>query len=307
MMVQLSYPIDPPAHQHFDSGTFQLWRAGQWLTRETVSYTENIVGWGGQGTVAANQTHGHNGILFHGIGAAWGAFDGYPVVNRLETQDAYSYSATDLYEAYRNTGEYEPAERDNPYVASIVREFLYLRALDTLLVFDRLGASADSQTKVGWTGDILAPEAVEKTFLLHATASPTISGNVVTITSGTQQLLAHFLVPAAPTLRVVDEGTPPVGQFRVEADTSGSALSYFVTALELGGPGSTALNATVAEASDGFTVTLNRGGALSAVVALVKGAASSGGTVSINGAAAQPLRTTVQPITVTDCGPVWGS
>lgn len=306
MMVQLSYGMDPPAHQHFDSGTFQLWRAGQWLTRETVSYTENIVGWSGLGTVPANQTHGHNGILFHGVGAAWGTFDGYPKVTRLETQDAYAYSATDLHDAYRNTGQYEPAERDNPYVASIVREFLYLRALDTLLVFDRLGASADSQTKVGWTGDILAPEAVEKTFLLHATASPTISGNVVTITAGTQQLLAHFLVPAAPTLRVVNEGSPPVGQYRVEADTSGSALSYFVTALELGGPGATALAPTVAEASDGFTVTLKRG-ALSAVVSLAKGAASSGGTVSINGAAATPLRTTVQPITVTDCGPVWGN
>jgi len=306
MMVQLSYGMDPPAHQHFDSGTFQIWRAGQWLSRESVSYTELIAGYRGVGTVPANQTHGHNGVLFHGVGAAWGTFDGYPKVTRLETKDAYAYSATDLHDAYRNSGQYEPAERDNPYVASIVREFLYLRAMDTLLVFDRLGASADSQTKTGWTGDKLAPEAVEKTFLLHATASPTVSGNLVTVTSGTQQLLAHFLVPAAPTLRVVNEGSAPVGQYRVEADTSGSALSYFVTALELGGPGSTALVATVAEASDGFTVTLKRGAA-SAVVSLVKGAVSSGGTVSINGAAAEPLRSTVQPITVTDCGPVWGN
>jgi len=306
MMVQLSYGMDPPAHQHFDSGSFQLWRAGQWLSRESVSYTELIAGYHGVGTVPANQTHGHNGVLFHGVGAAWGTFDGYPKVTRLETKDAYAYSAVDLHDAYRNTGQWEPAERDNPYVASIVREFLYLRTIDTLLVFDRLGASADSQTKTGWTGDKLAPEAVEKTFLLHATASPSISGNLVTITSGTQQLLAHFLVPSAPTLSVVNEGSAPVGQYRVEADTSGSALSYFVTALELGGPGSTALVATVAEASDGFTVTLKRG-ALSAVVSLNKGAVSSGGTVSVNGAAAEPLRTTVQPLAVTDCGPVWGN
>ena len=211
-----------------------------------MSYTELIAGYRGVGTVPANQTHGHNGVLFHGVGAAWGTFDGYPKVTRLETKDAYAYSATDLHDAYRNSGQWEPAERDNPYVASIVREFLYLRALDTLLVFDRLGASADSQTKAGWTGDKLTAEAVEKTFLLHATASPTVSGNLVTVTAGTQQLLAHFLVPLAPTLRVVNEGSAPVGQYRVEADTSGSALSYFVTALELGGPGSTALVATVA-------------------------------------------------------------
>ena len=306
MMIQLGYGMDPPAHQHFDAGSFQLWRAGQWLTRESVSYTEMIAGYRGLGTIPANQTHGHNGILFHGVGAAWGTFDGYPKVTRLETQDAYAYSATDLHDAYRNTGQWEPAERDNPYAASIVREFLYLRALDTLLVFDRLGASADSQTKSGWAGDKLAPEAVEKTFLLHATARPIINSNVVTITSGTQQLLAHFLVPTAPTLRVVDEGAPPVGQFRLEADTSGSALSYFVTALELGGPGSTALSATVAEASNGFTVTLKRG-SVSAVVSLVKGAVSSGGTVSIDGAAVKPLRSTVQSISVTDCGPVWGN
>jgi hypothetical protein len=306
MMLQLSYPINPPEHQHFDSGSFQLWRAGQWLTRESVSYTENIAGYRGEGTVPANQTHGHNGILFHGVGAAWGTFDGYPKVTRLETQDAYAYSAVDLHDAYRNTDQWEAAERDNPYVGSIVREFLYLRSLDTLLVFDRLGASADSQTKSGWTGDKLAPEAVEKTFLLHATAMPTIGSNVATITAGTQRLLAHFLVPAAPTLRVVDEGSAPIGQFRVEADTSGSAVSYFVTALELGGQDAAALDATVAETSGGFTVTLKRG-SVSAVVSLVKGAASSGGMVSINGAAAQPLRTTVQPTTVTDCGPVWGN
>ncbi len=305
MMAQLSYPMDPPEHQHFDIGSFQLWRAGQWLTRESVSYTEMIAGYKGVGMIGANQEHGHNGILFHGTGAADGVREGYPKVLRLESQDAYAYSAVDLRPAYRNTDQYEPPERDNPYVASLVREFLYLRGLDVVLIFDRLGSGADSQTKKGWAGDKLAPEAVEKTFLLHATAKPTVSGNVVTITAGNQQLLAHFLAPASPTIRVVDEGAHPVGQFRVEADTSGTALSYFVTALELGAQGSTAVDASVVEATDGFTVTLKRGSA-SAVVTLVKGATSSGGTVALNGAAATPLRTTVQPMTITDCGPVWG-
>ena len=64
--LQLGYAISPPSHQHWDCGTFQIWRDGAWLSRESVGYEDDLPGFGGHGTVQNEYMPAHNGLMFHG-------------------------------------------------------------------------------------------------------------------------------------------------------------------------------------------------------------------------------------------------
>ena len=55
-------------HRHNDWGSFQMVRKSRWLSRETVSYDEAIVGWNNVPGGDAGEGVGHNMILFAGQG-----------------------------------------------------------------------------------------------------------------------------------------------------------------------------------------------------------------------------------------------
>jgi hypothetical protein len=305
-VVQLQLGLAPGAgHQHVDWGTFQLWRGGRWLTRETVGYGEPIAGWGGgpAGTVGSDGALGHNTILFEGMGARNADNRrGPPHLLRLESRPGYAYAAVDLSDSYRCLpGECHPERDENPYAKTIVREFIYLRGLETLLVFDRLEADDDRK-----------PAAeVTKTFVLHTETQPAVeTGNRLLISNGAEALRVFTLVPAAVTPRVVTEGGK-VGQFRVELDARGPAQGYFLNVLQARGKDEPDLKVALQEGPDSFTVRLAHPTRGAAVVVLDKGMASRGGAVGLSSApsaalpAPAPLGTGVQAMTVTEQGPRW--
>jgi hypothetical protein len=291
MLLQLGYPLVPGNHQHTDVGTFQIWRSGRWLSRESVAYGDPIAGPNGSGSVEAYLGPAHNLILFNGAGPPFSDTKGPPEVKRLESQARYAYAATDLSKAYRSTD----TQIDNPSVSSIVREYLYVRDLDSLVMLDRLVTSSDQ---------------VEKIWLLHSETQPQLNtaDRRITLTNGDQTLDARVLAPSAPTIRTVDERDAQYGQYRVEVVDTGSRESYFLTVLSLG-TGSSAVTATGSETADQFTVTLaNPAGTPSSVqVVFNKGATSTGGSIAFDQDAAVALRTSVQPISLTSCGPAWGN
>jgi len=301
---QLGQAEPQDGHQHLDAGSFQLWRNGRWLSRETAGYSEQIAGFAGQGTVENRATLGHNGIVFSGnfkgLGIANAYVDGFPQTLRLESRPAYAYAAVDLSKAYRasgsthTTGGGAPRD-DNPYVKSAIREFVFVRALETLVVLDRL----ESRVATGW--DSTPAANVVKTFVLHFEQSPTVQGaNSVLGVNGNQALQVTTLVPSAPTYRVVNEGGA-IGQYRLEVDTSGSAQTHFLHVLQARDATAANVSATLNETATTYTVTLQHPTAGNATVTFNKGMTSTGG--SVNGAA---LTGGVQSIQVTDNGPVWG-
>jgi hypothetical protein len=286
-------------HEHVDWGAFQIWRGGRWLSRETTGYVDAIASYKAGPPVDCGTAVGHNGgVLFDGIGIKTRAYrKGPPRTLRLESRPQHSYAAVDLSDSYRTTAV-APADRDNPFARRSLREYVFVRALETLVVLDRFESS----------GERKPAEQITKTFLTHFETAPKLEGpNSVLDVNGDQALRLTTLVPAAPTYRVVDEGGR-VGQFRVEIEQTGAAQGYFVNVLQARGALDPDLDARVVETADAFEITLLHPTRGSARVVFAKGMVSRGGAFGFAAAGTPvmaPLTETVQGIRVTDEGPVW--
>jgi hypothetical protein len=299
-VLQMGEPVDV-GHSHMEAGSFQLVSGGRWLTKATSGYNGNVVGWGGIGTAPINSTIPNNGLLFNGQGlVSYEYNDAAPAVTRLESRPDYAFASVDLSGAYR---AHVRPQVDNPYASNAVRDFVYVRALDALIVLDRMeSTSAD----------------VTKTFLLHFPTAPTLSGNTALGVNGNMALRLTTLTPAGQsptTLRVVDERPASQDnsidyQWRVEADTRGSAQSYLVNVMQARGVNDPDLTISMTEEADAFVITLTHPTRGTAVIRLPKGMKSAGGSFGYSPSAgatpaAQALTGAVQQISVTDAGPVW--
>ncbi|XXF81089.1 Ig-like domain-containing protein [Myxococcaceae bacterium GXIMD 01537] len=306
-MINLQFGATANAgHAHRDTGNFQLWRAGEFLTRETVGYANSIVGYAGNGAVDVESPVAHNTLLFEGLGMV-GYYHHAPQMLRLASTPVASYAAVDLTGAYDLNDEWahREAEVGNPHAGRVVRETLFVRPLDTLIVFDRLESANDDA-------------GVDKTFVVHFPENPTLTGNTYWARSGGQEMRVSTLVPTSPTRRIVDERGPvrengtypyPVGQFRAEIETSGQVVSHFLHVLQAKDvTGGADLQISLNETSTSYTVTLVHPTRGSAVVSFEKGIASVGGSFGYAASGAvtpAPLRAGVQTMTVTSSGPVW--
>lgn len=301
-------------HHHLDLGNFQIWRKGRWLTRETTGYARNITGWNNSGTVDARASVAHNTVLFEGKGQIDSRLD-WSKVTRLQSARGFSYAAVDMTNSYRANAQYSwDAKYDWPFAERAVREFIYLRDLETLVILDRVRSGSDSLQSVynEYTGPKMQGTAVRKTFVLHATGTGT-SANVnpftvstaqATATVGTQRMDLRTLVPANPTYRIINEGSE-VGQFRLEFDTSGAEQSYFLNVVSTRDASEQAVTASVVDQGTAWQITLNHPQKGSSVIVLQKGETSTGGTIRLNGGATEALSTTVQGMIVQDTGPLW--
>ena len=290
-------------HVHDDVGNWQLWRGGRWVSRETAGYVNTLTGYNNSGTTSSGELLAHNGLAFNGIGLGascnpsclTGDRSGVPVVNRLESAVAYAYADVDLTASYRGKADSTQThpERENPAVAHAEREFVFVRDLETLVIFDRLQSNAVGATTA---------DNIKKTFVAHCEVTWTMEdAQHATCTDGTQALRLTTLVPSKPSYVVVNERGDKVGQYRLEVSDSGSAQSYFLHVLQARATKDASLSPSVVDGGSSYTVTLD------ATHSLVfnKGMTSAGGTITI-GSNTTPFRASVQPIDYTDSGPVWG-
>lgn len=338
MMLQLAQ-VPGEGHQHQDYGSFQMWRAGQWMTRETVTYDDLVPGWQGVGQEQSAKGYTHNVILFEGIGTnsqfyvgADNYGDGPAQVSRMGRGADFAFAVTDLGKAYRShlsnyiEGGTTRLRDDNAHVKGLVREFLWVRPLLTLVVFDRMESMAfDRQDAEASNGVVITPRVtdaalVRKTFLLHSeaplTSSPLGALTSYTATSGTSVMRCTTVLPASPITQVINEGmampantlSADLAQYRLEVTTSGAAQSYFLHVIQARDAAASDVMPSLMEDATTYTLTLTRGTATARIV-FQKGMASTGGTFGYAASGSPtlaPLPTTVQSIIVTDNGPVWG-
>jgi hypothetical protein len=288
IVIQLGIPIGV-GHNHFDAGSFHIARKSRWLSRETVAYAEELPSWNNGPARDARAGFGHNTILFNGEGPV-DDWRGSPVVLRMESRTNHSYIATDLTPTYRS----DDSGNDLPYVGKFVREFLFIRPLETLVIFDRMRVSTANTVR---------------SFIVHSEmTSPTISGGNTLITNGDQALQVMTLVPASVTPRVVNEMGGVVGQYRVEIDNSGATESHFLTVLHGRDMSASALQATVSDTGSAYQVTLTHPSRGSATVTFQKGMDSTGGAfgyAASGSPTASPLIDGKQVQRITDDGPIW--
>jgi hypothetical protein len=275
--LQLGLAQDP-GHGHNDMGNWQIWRNGRWLSRESTGYSDTVAGYAGGGGVDTNNAVAHNVILINGVGGS--PNHDQPTtryaMRRLESRPQYAYAAVDLTPAY------------SARATRVEREFLFIRSLETMIVFDRLNA------------------ATTKTFLAHFEQNPTVdqANRVVNAVNGTQALRMTTLLPANVTYRVVTEGGS-VGQYRLEADSAGAGQTYFLNVMQAKGAADPDLGMSIVDNGSSYTVTLTHPVQGTVTVTFQKGAATNGGSVAISGQTYQ-LSSGMQSMTVGPTGPVWG-
>ena len=291
-------------HYHQDAGTFQVSRKGVNIIRETMGYSQTVAGYNGSGTVDTAIGFAHNQPLVGGqasINVFGGCADGPGSVKRLETQTGYAFAATDLTLTYKNTVcDSSRPERENPYVVSAVREYYYFRGINVLVIVDRLQSDTAARST---------------TFVSHCETNPVVASATIACVDGTQEALYTALVPANPSIAIVAENansaTDSNWQYRIEANNNnpGDVVSYNIYAIQLGDASAfTALTPSVVDSAPGspstgtFTITLDGNDSLS----LNKGTTSSGGTITAAGTT-NSLATTVEGMSITDAGPVWGT
>lgn len=305
-------------HSHQDLGNFQLWRKGRWLTRETTGYNisdDGIVGWNNGAVVDPLEGVAHNTALFEGRGQIY-TRRGWARVLRLQSAPDFAYAAVDMTESYRAPAhESWLAEDDWPFAEVAIREFVYLRALDALVILDRMKSGSDSLDPiydVSYDGPQMPGTQVRKSFVLHATGTgadengnPFVLGAAqATASVGDQRLDLRTLLPANPVYRVINEGGD-VGQFRLEYDVSGSEMSYLLNVVAVRDAADAPVTATLSETGDAWQLTLAHPANGSAMLLLRKGETSTGGSVRIGQGPVQPLLERVQAMTITANGPAW--
>jgi len=330
VFYQFSKPDDDKIHMHSDFGNFDIWRNGRYLSRKTISYSDVIAGEPNINN-KANQNDEvsslqNNVLAFTNVALGQGAHPsytmpsirlGHPVVTRLESNADYGYVASDLTNVYKwDSGH---SFHDTGVVSSVVREMIYIRSLETLIVFDRVVTA--NQTH----GGSLTAAQVVTSALHHYETAPIQDGgasdfNHWTSTNGTQVLHQTVLIPAgltASNARLIDEAScvdcSTVGQMRLDIDNSGAATRYHLSVLQARDTSGSnhAVGFTDSNSGDPtsgtFTVTITPSGESATTIVFNKGASSSGGTIGVEGGSTQSLRSDVQGITYTDNGPIWAT
>lgn len=335
VLLQLGTP-NGMSHRHLDAGSFQMWRKGRWVSRESVGYSDQILALGanpGGASVDSGHPVAHNTLLMQGFTTGrWigsGPWPGqpnfdqpleFPQVRRLQHAADFGYVAVDYSLANRNGVD---TRIDWPATDRAWREFLFIRPLQALVILDRTRGSADSQRPYYFTGDWLFNDPqygqpafhlnaadITRDFIVHFETAPIVTANRVRASAGSATNELITLLPASPGYRIVNEDVPgdeESGQHRVELRQTGASDQYFLHVLTAYDSGEAALVATLTDNGGSWTLTLSHPTRGSATVVLNKGMDSTGGSIAINGGALQPLLERVQGISVGANGPVWES
>jgi hypothetical protein len=245
-------------HKHFDAGNIQWWRNGRWLSRESTGYVgsgESVAGIDGVGRVDVNQGVAHNVVLFEGQADINGDYlvsgeqsrpEGNAETLRLYANSEFAYGAVDLVKSYRYRLGPNRCRYDWPYAQNAVREFVFLRQIETLVMIDRLTGSGDSSTYPpngtavdcyqDFTGPVRTPSQVVRHVIIHGEEAFAQNNGWYTSNSGAERLAVRPLLPALRTITPVAErnatsGGGAQGQFRLDIRASGAPTIEFVNVL----------------------------------------------------------------------------
>lgn len=310
-------------HRHLEAGSFQLWRDGAWLSRESTAYTDLYVSYDGGAPRDGLGAFAHNVVLFEGEGELTSA-DGPPIMLRLDHHEDYAYAAVDLFPAYRAFEVEDRCRYDWPYAKSVVREAIFVRGLEALVIVDRLEAGDEALAFAaegacpgthGFTAfpseaggeRVVGADAVRKAMVVHFAAAPTdLGGGRFTATEDGQALDVFSFGPAGTVRRVIDErggDASSNGQHRLEVEHVGAGVTHFVTVLVGRGAGDASIDVTVQQEDGRLRIFLD-GAVHDAFLELPEGATVGYGTLMIDGDVLE-LHDGIRAMHITNAGPAW--
>jgi len=202
-------------HQHYDAGHLIIARGSDYLL---VSATD----WKFETDASGNPIYGRSGILGESLEELQSSlnntlyFDDFGDFQRADdrgsggqsavgidqvvadelTQD-YSYVRSDLSTAYNRAGD--QTDTPNRKLDFFYRNFLYLRASNTFVVYDQVQAKPSSNPR----------GAYKKHIRWHLPNKPDITGRIARLDYGQSRLFIDTVLPANASLAVVDEWKNP--------------------------------------------------------------------------------------------------
>ncbi len=281
---------------HFQDnwGSFQINSDGEQLA---VAHTGYDVGFADGSN--SEETSAFNGILYNENGQMEPGYNlGAPQILAVESTPIFSYAAVNLTNTYQSAF---PADSpSNTDAGSTVREFLYIKPLNTLFIIDRLQSTSASDTE---------------SFLLHTPGvAQIVNANNVTFTNGGQELfMATLPTTSSHSYSVVDEGdASAVGDIqRLQDNFTGSADNVLLHALTMGAAGSDPVSVAITgQTSTTWTITFTSATLGTATLVLNQGIFSLGGSFGYAASGTpvlSPLTSAVQTIAVSNSGVTWGS
>ncbi|MGE3705777.1 MAG: hypothetical protein AB7I13_10925, partial [Vicinamibacterales bacterium] len=273
-------------HPDCSGGSWQAWRGQRWVSKEAANaYARTNTNLAGNGATDAGTFMSHNRMTVNDTQT-----NGFcavpqmplPTVSRRMSEPGFFYLSTDL-RGYSGLGS---------TVTGLVRDFLYIRELDTLCTFDRVQTTTASATKNAF---------------VHFPVSPVQNGNTFTGTNNGEGLYAIVLagsVAGQSTSYVVrDEGAYGTGrntdndpQHRLEVRTTGTATSYIPICAQAFSTGDALISVTAIEDADSVDLTISRAGASTYVASFAKGATAAGGSLRVGSGAPVAFASTVEPV-----------
>jgi hypothetical protein len=261
-------------HQHFDAGHLIIARGSDYLLVSATDWKTEMDGngnpiYGRSGVLGTSleslQSSLNNTLYFDDFGDFQSMAEvgsggqlglGIDEVVSDELNPDFSYVRSDLSTAYNRAGE--QADTPNRKLDFFYRNFLYLRASNTFVVYDQVQAKPSSNPR----------GAYKKHIRWHLPNRPVITGKSARLDYGQSRLFIDTLLPANASLAVVDEwknpdpcdgsvaGCVPFGAnaatFRIEvSDPQNPLFVPFLTVLQPGSNSSSAPNSSQISSLDG--------------------------------------------------------
>ena len=202
-------------HQHFDAGHLIIARGSDYLLVSATDWKTEVDGngnpiYGRSGilgtSLQSRQSSLNNSLYFDDfgdfqsteeIGSGGQSEFGIDQVVADELNQDFSYVRSDLSTAYNRDGE--QIDTPNRKLEFFYRNFLYLRASNTFVVYDQVQAKPSSNPR----------GAYKKHIRWHLPNRPAITGKLARLDHGQSRLFIDTVLPANASLAVVDEWTNP--------------------------------------------------------------------------------------------------
>lgn len=257
-------------HEHQDGLSFSWWRKGSFLTMEVpgrgFGSGYQVPDYTADAPTDVQATIAHNSLLFGAEGQP-GTRTKAASVLRLQSGEDFFYAAVDGTNSYKSENE-EDVRYNNEFVDQVIREYLFIKPLEVLLVLDRMQSNEES-------GDF------RKTFVMHLLGEPVALGSNDYLTEYQgQSVYVKTLYPEEPEQSVLYEGTyhDYYQDFhRLQVETAQSRGEYFLHVMQVRDAGEGTIDVAFSESENSFAISISHETKGFARVLLTKGLDTPGG------------------------------
>ncbi|GAA4273760.1 hypothetical protein U6A24_02515 [Aquimarina gracilis] len=301
----------PPlgGHEHMDAGSFTIARGNRYLiippSGRGYGSSWKIPNYDGDRTqgIDVQNTLAKNTILFGKKGST-AAGHTTENVDRLMSHDYFFYAANDLTPAYKNYDN--PTFSSNVNVKKFERETIFIKPLETFVVFDRT-ESVENENQI-------------KTSLLHTQGAPVqLTQRRYSVINNDHEAIIDILLPTNREISIINE-TQVEGcghcrdreddAHRIQIENSNEGIVYFLNVIQTKATKDQhQISTNLQETDTTFLISIKHETKGSAVIEFEKGIASTKGRIGYDPIESPKQLTSLpekpQAIDVTNDGPTW--